>query len=208
MSRRHRECALYQAFEGLCRVLIDAGKKKIDSLSKGNDLSEIVTMLKANARYAQQRVQWIEEDLYSWNQIEASECLTLDQEMIRKYKSSKILTKKKLQRLMQDQRDVFLEKAAKEHKAGGNSGGQRSSVKQKRQALQISQLQAKLEDRANKRTGGLFGGDKKKGRNGKQGSRGGSDKPFCKWCKRARRFSAMHSHASHECDHKPPNETD
>ena len=57
MSRRFRECGVYQSFEGLCRILIKVEKGKINELAEGDNLFEMITMFKSNAWYAQLRVQ-------------------------------------------------------------------------------------------------------------------------------------------------------
>ena len=38
-----------------------------------------------------------------------------------------------------------------------------------------------------------------------KGDRGGSKKPFCKWCKRAKRRHLINHHDSDDCKHKPRN---
>ena len=194
---------MYQLFEGLCRQLLDVGREKIKALPKGNDLLTLIDECKKNARYAQQRIQWIQEETFEWDEIEDSERLTMDQDMLRKHKSSKVLNRVKLQQIMRDQRDAFLENAAKSRKTKGGGHGRGTSVKEKRYKQQITQMQQKLSDRGNKRRrkAPLF--EKKKSQ--ARGSRGGTNKPTCVWCKRAERLSAMHSHESDDCNKKPPN---
>ena len=76
----------------------------------------------------------------------------------------------------------------------GGAGGTITAAKAKRLRKQVTDMQAKL---ARKRPpgGGLFTPTRKRGK------KGVFDK-FCKWCKRAERTTAMHSHNSGGCRHK------
>jgi hypothetical protein len=116
--------------------------------------------------------------------------------VLRRNKVSKVLTKEKLQQLMRDQREVFLEALSSGSTGTGGAGGTMTAAKAKRLRKQVTDMQAKL---ARKRPGGggLFTSVRKK-------PKPGAFDKFCRWCKRAERLSAMHSHNSDDCRKKPP----
>ena len=195
-SRRFREGCMYSLFEGLTRRILAMDKDKILQLEGGEDLWKLTGLCKENARYAIQRIQWVVDGKHEWSNIEASECLQLEQDILRKHKVSKVLTRAKLQQLMRDKREEFLDALSTGSGGGASHGGSMTAAKAKRLRKQVTDMQAKLSKR---NPGGLFTPTRKKGR----GKTGAFDK-FCEWCKRAERRSAMHSHDSKDCNKKPP----
>ena len=196
-SRRYREDAMYQLLEGLCRLLLEQGEKRIKGLSDGQALWDMITRAKANARYAQQRIQWVRDDDIPWAKVEESERLQLEQSVLRKHKTGKVLTRAKLHLLMTETREAFLETAIK----AGNSGGNDLASRVKAQRLQITQMQKKL-TLTNKRANPFT--TPKPLKKGKRGTRAPKARPFCKWCKRAERHHLIYHHDSKDCNKKPP----
>ena len=117
--------------------------------------------------------------------------------MLRKHKTGKVLTRAKLQLLMTETREAFLETAIKK---GGNGGGD-LAARVKAQRLQITQMQEKL-TLTNKRNNPFT--TPQPLTRGKRGTRAPKAKPFCKWCKRAERLHLIHHHDSKDCNKKPP----
>ena len=189
---------MYQLLEGLCRLLIEQGEATIKGLADGQALWDIITRAKANARYAQQRIQWVRDDDIPWAKVEESERLQLDQSVLRKHNTGKVLTRAKLQLLMTETRESFLETAVKLSKT--SSGNLAARVKNQR--LQITRMQKKL-SLSNKRPNPFV--TPQAAKRGKRGTRGAKARPFCKWCKRAERHHLIHHHNSEDCNKKPPN---
>ena len=127
---------------------------------------ELAAQCEENARYAQQRVQWVEDDEYSWDQIEESERHQLRQDILRKCKTSKVLTRQKLQQLMRDARLDFLRGPKK---PGGGSKGSTKTINNLRK--EITNLQTSL----GKRKRGLIS-PVGKALSAGRGDRGGSKK--------------------------------
>jgi hypothetical protein len=123
----------------------------------------------------------------------------LEQSVLRKHKTGKVLTRAKLQLLMTETREAFLETAVKLSKT--SSGNLAARVKNQR--LQITQMQKKL-SLSNKRTNPFA--TPQTAKRGKRGTRGAKARPFCKWCKRAERLHLIHHHNSEDCNKKPPGE--
>ena len=128
--------------------------------------------------------------------------MRLEQSVLNKHKTGKVLSRAKLQTLMKIQREDYLDKLAKSRKGGGGRTANMTTKVKEYKSL-ITSLQTKLK----KRPGGLFAGDSRSSKRGKggKGSRGGTDKPYCKWCKRAGRMHLIYHHDSSECNKKPPN---
>jgi len=193
-SRRFREKCMLQLFEGFTRAVkkLASGLK---SVTGGSALLELAAQCEENARYAQERVQWVEQDDYTWDQIEQSERQRLRQDILRKCKSSKVLTRQKLQQLMRDARLDYLRGLKK---PGASNKGSAKCISNLRK--EVSNLQTALGKR--KRPALSPPG---KALTSKRGDRGGSNKPYCKWCKRAERHHLIHHHNSQDCKHKPKN---
>ena len=195
-SRRFREGCMYSLFEGLTRLILSMDKDKICAMTMGKDLWKIAGLCKENTRYALQRIMWVEEGKHEWSNIEASECLQLEQDVLRNHKVSKVLTREKLQQMMRDRREAFLDALSAGAGGTGTTSGTMTAAKAKRLRKQVTDMQAKL---ARKRPsgGGLSTSLRKK-------PKPGAFDKFCRWCKRAERLSAMHSHNSDACRKKPP----
>ena len=114
---------MLQLFEGFTRA-VQKLSSSLKSVTGGSALLELATQCEENARYAQQRVQWVEEDEYTWDQIKESKRQRLRQDILRKCKTSKVLTRQKLQQLMRDARLDFLRGLKKP--GGGNKGSAKS----------------------------------------------------------------------------------
>ena len=185
---------MYSLLEGLSRRILDMDAARLSVIPGGKDLLAITKICKENARYAQQRIQWIEEG-YSWDDVEGSEQLQLEQSVLNKHKTGKVLTRHKLQLLMRQQRETFLEERKKLREKGGNKGGNQQKVRNMR--LQITQMQTKL----SKKRPGLFTTPPSKKRTGQ---RGAVKVLFCCWCKRSTdRKHLTNHHDSNDCHHKP-----
>ena len=184
---------MYALLEGLSRHILGMDTQKLAKMPGGVDLLAITKICKENARYAQQRIKWIKEG-YSWDDVEGSEQLQLDQPVLNKHKTGKVLSRSKLQVLMREQREKYLEERKKARTATGATGGGKASTLRNLRA-QVTQMQAKL---SKKRQKGLFltTPPTKK-------TRVHPPPPFCKWCKRAGRMSSMNSHNSPLCKKKP-----
>ena len=200
-SRRYREGCIYALLEGLSRRVGMLDEKILKAMPGGKDLVTLAKACKANARYAQLRIQWVDEDTFTWNEIEQSEEIQLEQSVLRKHKTGKLLSRDKLKRLMQETRESFLEQLSKSRK-GTTTGSTISASKFKSMKLQITQMQKKL---TKKRPGGLFGAASARVTKKGKGTRGGTNKPFCEWCKRAGRTHLIYHHDSKDCNKKPPN---
>ena len=137
----------------------------------------------------------MEQDEYTWDQIEQSERQRLRQDILRKCKSSKVLTRQKLQQLMRDARLDYLRGLKKPGTANKGSAKCISNLRK-----EVSNLQTALGKRKR-----LAISPVGKALSAKRGDRGGSKKPFCKWCKRAQRLHLINHHDSDDCKHKPVN---
>ena len=201
-SRRYREGCIYALLEGLARLVLSLDEKALSKMDGAGDLYRLARDAKACARYAQQRIQWIAEERFTWDEVETSETMRLEQSVLNKHKTGKVLSRAKLQTLMKIQREDYLDKLAKSRKGGGGRTANMTTKVKEYKSL-ITSLQTKLK----KRPGGLFAGDSRSSKRGKggKGSRGGTEKPFCKWCKRAGRQHLIYHHDSSECNKKPPN---
>ena len=183
---------MYALLEGLSRHILEMDATKLEAMQGGVDLLAMTKICKENARYAQQRIKWIAEG-YSWDDVEGSEQLQLDQSVLNKHKTGKVLSRAKLQILMREQRETFLEERKKSRTKGSTGGGNATTLRNLRS--QVTQMQAKL---TKKRQTGLFQTPPPKKK-----TRGHPPPMFCKWCKRAGRISAMNSHNSPKCEKKP-----
>jgi hypothetical protein len=103
-SRRYQENCMYALLDGLARYIAQLDEKALGAIAGGSDLLTLAKACKANTRYAQLRIQWVSEDTYSWAEIEESETLQLEQSVLRKHKTGKILCREKLKRLMRETR--------------------------------------------------------------------------------------------------------
>ena len=129
--------------------------------------------------------------------MEESERLQLEQSVLRKHKTGKVLTRAKLHNLMVETREDYIENAMKTAGAGGGN----LAARVKAQRLQITQMQKKL-TLTNKRNNPFT--TPKPLKRGKRGTRTPKAKPFCKWCKRAERLHLINHHNSKDCNKKPP----
>jgi hypothetical protein len=166
----------------------------------GKTLGSLATSCKENIRYAQERIQWVRNDKYTWDEIEQSERQQLDKDILRHHKAGKVLTRAQLQQLMRDQREKFLI-ALVTKRGGGTKAASGSSVSALKQ--QVTLLQAALSRKGTR---------KRKQPNisppAKKNNRGARAPLFCKWCKRAGRMHLIHHHDSKDCNKKPANGQD
>ena len=67
--QRFREGCVYTLFEDLTRLILSMDKDRICAMDMGKDLWKIAGLCKENARYAMQRIMWVEEGRHEWTNI-------------------------------------------------------------------------------------------------------------------------------------------
>ena len=67
MCRQFREDKMYVLFEGLCRRIGALDQKALKALVGGKTLGSLAALCKENICYAQERIQWVRDDKYTWD---------------------------------------------------------------------------------------------------------------------------------------------
>ena len=143
---------MYVLFEGLCRRIGALDQKALKALVGGKTLGSLAAPCKENIRYARERIQWVRDDKYTWDEIEQSERQQLDKDILRHHKADKVLTRAQLQQLMWEQREKLL--MALVTKRGGGAGtASGSSVTALKQ--QVTLLQTVLTRKGQRKRQGL-----------------------------------------------------
>ena len=172
-------------------------KDELKAAKGGDSLLEYAGDCLETAQYAIKRIDWVNRDQFSWEDIEGSEKLQMKESILQKHKTGSILDRTALLRLMTEMRLEYLDARAK-------SRGETPSTFAKNTSIDFYNSQASSRKNS-------FGVErtKKKVRFSVTGSSTYKKRDsngvllHCTWCKKLEKATMTGHHVSNECKHKP-----
>ena len=194
-GRRQREKLVYNSYDGLTRKII-AMKDELKMTKSGDSLLEYAVNCQETAQYAIKRIDWVNRDQFTWEDIEGSEKLQMKESVLQKHKSGTILEREDILRLMTEMRLEYLDERAKLRGVIPSNVMKSSSIDFYKSQASTLKSSLGVERRTKVRfttTGSST--YKKRDSNGVL--------LHCSWCKKLEKTTQTGHHESNQCKHKP-----